>query len=559
MCIRDRHDSDDKTVGQSQGNGTNYRYNNTRLLWETHIEFKAFREIIFLTYTDEYNVEITDIVDKDFVIPDNATTTKFINKYGNKSKRYDWVDSLTGVAHSAERLWIPRRYEVTRLGQDVYVNYREVPNQPINIDNPYRDFELSYKGRVFTNNNSDSISLVQRATPLVFQYMVVKMIMNRELSKYQGYVTDIDIDQVPDYLELDKDGEHNGKDKLAVWRLYMKKLGLNIYSGSQSADGRPPATRSPGSRSSMTGNATELIALSQLLDYIDREIGMAMGISPQREASFSQGSNVADNRQAITQSHHITEPYFFMHSQVWKSALNEWLRMFRLYCKQIFESTPGKKEHFIEYIMPNGAKELLRVTPEILDHEDIGIFLSNSGQDQFYRDTMIQLVHAFGQNAGEGMEVVSSMVKAISNGDSPEEIHKMIGLEASRQQERQAQIEEMQSKRAQENEQRQTEWREDEQAHDLDMIDRKGEWDMKEAAIDVYKHQDDLNQDQDGIPDPIEAAMAMHQIQKENIELGQKNKELAIAEKKNADDAALKREEIAVKKKQASKPTTPSK
>ena len=53
--------------------------------------------------------------------------------------------------------------------------------------------------------------------------------------------------------------------------------------------------------------------------------------------------------------------------------------------------------------------------------------------------------------------------------------------------------------------------------------------------------------------------MAMHQIQKENIELGQKNKELAIAEKKNADDAALKREEIAVKKKQASKPTTPSK
>jgi len=43
-------DTQHKTVGQAQGSGTNRRYNNERLVFKTHFEFKAFRELIFLSY-----------------------------------------------------------------------------------------------------------------------------------------------------------------------------------------------------------------------------------------------------------------------------------------------------------------------------------------------------------------------------------------------------------------------------------------------------------------------------------------------------------------------------
>lgn len=549
--------NDDKTVGQAMGQGINYRYNNTRLLWKTHIEFKAFREIVFITYTDEMGVEITDILDSKFEIPKTAEVFNIINKFGNKSKKYKWSDDVTGVSYTAEKIWIPRRYEVTRLGEDVYVRWREVPNQPLNLSNPYEDFELSYKGRIFSNVNSTSISQVQRAIPFQFQYFIVKMIQMRELGKYQGYTMDIDVDQIPDYLMMDHNGEPiPGRDKIAIWRLYLKKLGYNFYSGSQSANGLPPSTRSPGSKSNMTGTAIELINLQQFLEFIDREIGMQMGISPERQANFTRGTNVTDNQQSIIQSHSITEPIFYMHSQVWKHALNDWLKLFRKYSLNIFEENPGKTEHFLEYVTPNNARELLKITPEILQHDGVGLYLGSSGQDQFYRNTMIQMVHAFGQNAGEGMEVVSSMVKAIASGESPEEIHKMIQLESERQSLRQQQLSEIENQRAKEALNIQTEWREDEQRHDIDKINTEGKWALKEKAMDVYKLQDGLNQDEDGIPDHIESMLAVHKIQKENIELGQKEKELAITEKKNQQDKDIKEKDLEVKRLSAAKKIT---
>lgn len=553
--FRHSEDQHDKTVGQAMGSGTNRRYNSERLLWETHIEFKGFREIIFLTYLDEYNKEITEIVDGKFEIPEHADKVEFINKFNNTSHKYTWTDEF-GQTFSAEKLWIPRRYEATRLGQDVYVNMREVPNQPINVDNPYKDFELSYKGRVLTNLNSRSISLVQRAIPVQFQAFFVKLILNRELAKYQGFATDIDVDQIPDYLEQDENGEPiPGRDKVAIWKLYLKKMGYNFYSGSQSSDGLPPSTRSPGSRSAMTGTAAELINLQQLLEVLDAEIGMAMGISPQREAMFSSNSNVSDNQQAITQSHHITEPYFFMHAECWKRVLNEWLKLFRMYCSQIFENNPEKKEHFIHYVTPNGTKELLMITPDMLDHNDIGLYLANSGQDQFYRDSMMQMAHAFGQNAGEGMEAVSAMLKSIANGDSPEEIHKMLIVEGRNQQERMQRMEEMKAQQQKELQKMQIEAREDEQAHKVELEHIKGDYMLQRAAIEVYKMQQDLNQDQDGIPDPLEAAKIAHDmamdvkagIQKDR-ELDQKDAEIGRQSEKDRTDAKLKEKEIATKK-----------
>jgi len=430
-----------KEIGTHQVRGNSRRIQSNSLIWETHIEFKAFREMIFLSYLDDYGKNITLLVSKDFEIPKTANKINFINKHGQESIKYVWIDGIDKTEYTAEILWIPRKYEVVRLGNNVYPICREVPYQNTNLNSPYTSFNLSTFGAVFTSRNAASVSLLERALPSYFQFLYVKHIQNRELAKYQGAVQAIDVDQIPDSLGQDIYGEPI-RDKVASYLLYLKKTNKDFYSGSQnSLGGLPPATRSPGSSGYMLGTAAELMNLQQLLEYIDREIGLSMGISPQREAAFSSNTNVTDNKQAIIQSSHITEPYFYLHNEVWKGALNDYLMNFRAYCERLFEEYPNE-EHVFHYVTQDGVEELFKVTPKSLQHIDIGLYLSNSGQDQQYLDYMLNNVQAFAQNS-EGVEMISNLIKSITSGASPEEVHKALQIESLKQQKRQESIKQL--------------------------------------------------------------------------------------------------------------------
>jgi hypothetical protein len=520
---------EDKRIGTHQANGMKKNFSRDSYVWETHFEFKAFRELVYLSYIDEYNKKVSMFMRHDFKIPKEAKKVEFINKWGEKSHKYTWVDELTQTEYEAEKLWIPRKYEVIRLGNDIYPICREVPYQTTNINNPYSEFDLSTFGAVLTARNAHSVSLLKRALPSYFQYLFVKHIQNRELAKYQGYIQDIDVDQIPSELGQDIDGQIIN-DPIAVWMWYRKYEGINYYSGSQTTTGGlPPSTRSPGSRGAILGTAQEIYNLQLLADILDREIGMAMGISPQREAQFTNNSNVGDNQQAITQSHHITEPYFYYISEVWGQVIYDYVKNFITYCRMLKEEN-GENPIF-HYILPDGTSELLEVTPKMLEPIDFGLFVVGDS-DRRYQEMMLQLSHAFAQNAGEGMESVSAILKAITSGMSSEETHKMIKIEADKQRQRMQQQQEAQTKAAKELEMMKIKEREDIQEHEIEKILVKGQVDERLKALDIFKFTEDKNQDQDGIPDYIEAYKAIKTMQQKDRDLDIKEKKLAIDKKK---------------------------
>ena len=534
--------TNDKNVGLHQGQALVNKRSLNRLIWETHIEFKAYKELIFLTYLDDYSEKITIPVSRDFKIPASADKIKFTNKFGDNAIKYVWIDELMQKEMTAEILWIPRKYEVIRLGNNIFPIMREVPYQTTNIDSPYSDFNLSTFGGILTSRNAKSVSLLQRAIPSYFQYIFIKHIQNRELSKYQGAIQSIDVDQIPDNLGKDVNGNQI-RDKVATYLLYLKRTNKDFYSGTQSSFGSlPPATRSPGSSGFMLGTAVELMNLQQLLDLVDREIGLSMGISPQREAAFSSSSNVTDNKQAIVQSSHITEPYFYLHSEIWKHALTDYLKNFRTWCEKMIEEN---NECFITYALPDGTVELLNVTSSMCELLGISLFVSNSGQDQQYLDSMLQMSHAFAQNAGEGIETVSALIKAITQGASPEEVHKMIQVESMKQNQRAQEMQKQQLESQEKVAQINNQVREDVQAHELEKIDRKGEIDLKKAAITTYLGMEDKDLNNNGELDIVEL---MHDKDIKKMELDVKQQEILLADKQHSDKLTVEREKIAAQK-----------
>lgn len=553
LMATDKVTAHDKTIGTHMANG---KASNRQadLVWETHFEFKAFKEIIFLSYIDEYNMEVVTVMPSSFsdFIPDSATTEKFTNRYGNKSTRLTWIDKLTQTEYKAEKLWVPRKYEIVRLGTDLYPIAREVPNQYTNIEDPFGSFNLSTFAAVFTSRNAKSVSLLQRAIPAYFQYIEIKHIENKELAKYLGSTLDIDVDQIPDDLGKDFDG-NDVRSKFMTWFATMKKTGINFYSGTQhSLGGLPPATRSPGSKGTSFDNAMNIFNLQQLAGLIKNEIGLAMGISPQREAMYTQGSNVSDNQQAITQSYHITEPYFYLHNEIWKQALNDYLLNFRTYCNNIFVNNPTLKDHSFQYVMPNGVQELLRVTPQSLTSTAIGLYVTDSGQSQKYLDTMFQNAFNFIQNP-DSMEITSSLLKNITSGESPSEIHKEIVLLAQKQAERQQQTQQAQLESQEKITKMQIDNREDEQAARLDEIRLKAELDrqtrIEVATITSMGFAQDTDVNDNNVPDVVD--LMNHDL---------KAAKLSLDIKTQKDNVELKKEDLRLKEKAINKkPKTTSK
>lgn len=510
------------------------------LIYETHLEFKAFKKIIFLSYLDEYGKQVVEALSSDYEIPSHATKEKYFNRFDQETERYVWFDTITNTEYSAEEIFIPRAYEVVRLGNNVYPVMREVPYQDINIEDPYSSFELNTKGCVFNARNAESISPIQQALPSYFQYLYIKYIQNKELSKYRGFIQSVDVDQIPDDLAKDQNG-NEVRDKVTTYLAFMRKSNIDLFSGSQSSlGGLPPSTRSPGSNGFTLGTAVELMNLQNLAELVSREISNSMGISPQREANYTQGSNVADNQQAVINSYTITEPLFFKHSLVWKDAISTWLKQFRKYC-QIQMEIHNLKDLSFEIWLSDGTKELLKITPSHLEHADIGLYLVNSSAAEKYAEIMLQSAHAFAQNQGQGIEAVSQIIKDIVSGASPEEIHKRIKIEEQKAYDRQASLQEQQANAQKELQQMQLEARKGEQEFELNFMREKAELERVKALqvegikATVLGKQEDTNDN--GIPDSVDLAKLAIEQQK-----------LSLSEKQFEHQKEIDKQELSIKR-----------
>jgi len=485
----------------SDGYGSNFKNKNKRIT-RVHMEFKAYREVMFYSYIDEYGEKLTVMLDKNAdIIPDEAEKVKYYNELMEESFKYIWADE-TGATNEVSIMWIPRRYELTRLGSDVYVDMREVPFQPNNVQQPFSKFELSYKGGIVNSRNAKSISLLQAGLPIQMQIIVAKHLQNKEMAKYQGFVTAQDVDQIPDELAMDEEGNPiEGTDKLTQSEIIQRKTGKIYYSATRTSNGLPPPpNRGAGVNVFKLGDSNEFVNLQNYISLLDRELGVAMGIPPQREAQVVPYTTASDNQQALQSSYLATELYFYWHNKVWTYALDEHLANIDTFYKRYFALNPDSKDHLVEYITEDGTKELIKILPEYLDHADIGLFIGSNSGDQTYIQYMLQNIQPIAQNAGEGAGTLSTILRAITSGEPAEKIHRMIQMESDKQNERMEQRAAQEEQMIEKNKESQRElmkYQSDLELEKAITIEKiKGENWIKQTEIDATKfaQQYDINQ-----------------------------------------------------------------
>lgn len=327
----------------SRGN-TEYGYNSDNGTIVVNVCWKSWKRIGFLRWVDEDGPQ-EQMVEDDF-------------KISNEMKFY---------GATIEWRWINVVWEGTRIGSDIYVNIRELPNQRREMSNP-SVCKLPYTGYVYNNTNSQATSILDLIKPHQYTYNIIWWRFEQELAKAKGKGMVMDIAQMPKTQGMDTE----------QWMYYLDNLGVAfINSMEEGREGDASTVSKFNQFQAIDRSISQAVSVYfEAMAKIESMVDNIVGISQQRRAQTSPSESATANQNSIIQSSHMTEPYFYFHNELKKRVLTALLE-----CSK-FAYAGGKKIHFIADEI---YTETINVDGDLFPDSDYGVFVTNSSKDNEIR------------------------------------------------------------------------------------------------------------------------------------------------------------------------------
>ena len=523
-------------TGYSTGNH-NTIWNRERLIPVTHVEWKAYLKVGKLKITNQYGESSIEFVSDDFVVPTKKKNKVKVIENNEEVEKILYTDSF-GNSCELQWIYVARKFEGVRISVGTFIRMREVPFQQINIEN-LLDCKLSYFGKVYGNYNSRNMSLVERMSPYNAMYVLVLNQMITLIARNKGALIPIDMSMIPAEMTIDE-------------VIQYQNLGFQIYNSLKDHEGNNILGNSRPTPAIVNADNSQVMAnLINILSWITTEIGMIIGVSPQRLASMASDTAYQD-QQALIQSSYITEYYFNSHNEIWKDVMQDWINKYVQYARKMIEE--GLTEEIsLSYILSDNNVETLKMTDSNTKFADIGLFASLSSNNKEYFDTMKQLSLSLIQNEQMTLVDISDLLRSVNNGESPNEVHKRFQEALAKKQQREDAIQQQQLEAQQkqqemmlqhekEMQQRQDDVLYTNHQYKLEEIQLKGNIDKEIAALKSMQFVEEQDVNGDGEIDALEMQRKVYEtnekvnIDKQKIQL---EREKMLANQYNDDKRML--------------------
>lgn len=474
-----------------------------------HCCWKSFKKIGFVTLLNPETGEVEEFqVDEDY--------------------------KVTGTEQSVEWDWIIEVWEGYRIGDDMYIGIQPIEYQHISADNPNSQ-KLPYTGVVYNNTNSKPRSLVSMMKPLQYMYIVVWYRLELALSRDKGKVAVMDITQIPKSMNID----------VNKWMHYLSALGvafINPYDEGWDIPGREGGKPSQFNQlSSWDLTMSNVIAeYIQLMQKIEDMVAKLTGITPQRQGQIAPSELVGNTNTAVSMSYHITEPWFWNHNQVKRRVLTMLLNTSKAAWKD--------SKRYLNYILDDATRAFVQLSDNFF-YEDMDIFVDDSTKNQQYIDQLKQLLQPAMQNGASLLDIAEIItldnMSMIKNRLEEIEQKRMEQMQQQQQAEQQAQ----QQMAEQQNQLKEEELMLKEAEMDLEKykVDQDNATKITVAQLNAYRGAENMDQDMNGIPDPIEIGKQALEQQKINSDIATKqlelnNKRREIEQKREAENKKIQLE-----------------
>lgn len=277
----------------------------------------------------------------------------------------------------------------------------------------------------------------------------------------------------------------------------------------------------------------------QLMDKIEELAGTISGITQQREGAVSSSEMVGNVERSVVQSSHITEPLFWVHNQCKRRVLNMLLNT----AKGAWEET-GKQK--LQYIFDNGERAFLDITPKFY-YEDMDVFVSDTSKDLENIQKLQQLIQPAMQNGASLLEAAEVLTNDNFNIIKQKLKDMQTRQEQMQQQQQEAEAQQQQQLQQMQNEAKQQELMLQEAQMDLQryQIDQDNQTKIAVAQINAYRGTEDMDQNDNGVPDVAELGKQALEQQKINQEAY--NKRYEAKQKREIEDQKIQLEKDKMK------------
>lgn len=472
-----------------------------------HCCWKSFKKIFYVTTTDDAGQSQINIVDETY------------RPVGNEV--------------SVEPDWIIEVWEGYRAGSDLYFGIQPIEYQHVSIDNPNSQ-KLPYCGAIYSNTNSKPRSLVSILKPLQYMYIVLWYRLELAIARDKGKVVNMDITQIPKSMNISP----------AKWMHYLSSVGVNFINPYEEGwnipgrEGGKPAQFNQITALDLT-MSNVIAEYIQLMDKIEELAGTISGITQQREGAVNTSEMVGNVERSVVQSSHITEPLFWVHNQCKRRVLNMLLNT----AKGAWEET-GKQK--LQYIFDNGERAFLDITPKFY-YEDMDVFVSDTSKDLENIQKLQQLIQPAMQNGASLLEAAEILTNDNFNIIKQKLKDMQTRQEQIQQQQQEAEAQQQQQLQQMQNESKQQELMLQEAQMDLQryQIDQDNQTKIAVAQINAYRGAEDMDQDNNGIPDVAELGKQATEQQKINQDAY--NKRYEAKQKREIEDQKIQLEKDKMK------------
>ena len=472
-----------------------------------HCCWKSFKKIFYVTTTDDAGQSQINIVDETY------------QPVGNEV--------------SVEPDWIIEVWEGYRAGSDLYFGIQPIEYQHVSIDNPNSQ-KLPYCGAIYSNTNSKPRSLVSILKPLQYMYIVLWYRLELAIARDKGKVVNMDITQIPKSMNISP----------AKWMHYLSSVGVNFINPYEEGwnipgrEGGKPAQFNQITALDLT-MSNVIAEYIQLMDKIEELAGTISGITQQREGAVSTSEMVGNVERSVVQSSHITEPLFWVHNQCKRRVLNMLLNT----AKGAWEET-GKQK--LQYIFDNGERAFLDITPKFY-YEDMDVFVSDTSKDLENIQKLQQLIQPAMQNGASLLEAAEILTNDNFNIIKQKLKDMQTRQEQIQQQQQEAEAQQQQQLQQMQNEAKQQELMLQEAQMDLQryQIDQDNQTKIAVAQINAYRGAEDMDQDNNGIPDVAE--LGKQAIEQQKINQDAYNKRYEAKQKREIEDQKIQLEKDKMK------------
>jgi len=468
--------------------------------------WKSFRKVGSFHYIDNQGNEQEEIVDESFKF-DKSNPDQFV----------EWF-------------WISEYWEGIRIGNDMYLEdtIRPKVHQFRSLDN-LSECKSGYIGNICSARNSISTSLMDRVIPWIYLYLVLWYDTELAIATNIGKIGLIDVSLVPEGWEIEK------------WLYYARAMrigfvnSLNEGNRKLGLSGQNQSTQNKELNLEM-GNYIQFNIT--LLQQIEQKIMFTTGVSPQRLGDVGSYEAVGNTQSAILNSSMVTEDLYRVHNGIK-------LRV----CEGIIEVAKqliGEKKKTFQYITDDLSDVLFTIDGSDLQNCDMGVFVTDAIKDieayQMFKDHV--------KFALQNDQMAFHQIADIYTSESLSEIRAKLKtyhdqtMQMQQQQQQEAvQVEQMKVQAQQEAHQQELDTK-------VYISDTGNQTKIAVAQINSFIGQEDMDQDDNGIIDPIELGnQALKRLDIESKNMIEKVK--AEHEKvKAAREARLKEEELSLKEKE---------